>query len=130
MNKLVKRIIGSVLTKQRLVGDNPNWTEVLGLVAAVINSQHGCKKDDVLSYKAVYGQQVDHKVPCSKEEARWCWTLPQLLKVTNNTEFSNYVSANHYLDDNSAADDEDDDGYFSDETLPDDERDEVTDETF
>jgi hypothetical protein len=24
MNKLVKRIIGSVLTKRRLVGDNPN----------------------------------------------------------------------------------------------------------
>jgi hypothetical protein len=55
MNNLVKRNIGSVLTKQRLVSDNPNWTEVLGLVAAVINSQHGRRKNDVSSYKAVYG---------------------------------------------------------------------------
>ncbi len=56
--------------------------------------------------------------------------VPQLLKVTNNTEFSNYVSANHFLNNNSAADDEVDDGYFSNETLPEDERDEVTDEDF
>jgi hypothetical protein len=54
MNKLMKRIIGSVLTKQRLGGDNPNWTEVLGLVAAVNNSQHGCGKDNVSSYKAIW----------------------------------------------------------------------------
>jgi hypothetical protein len=130
MNKLVKRVIGSVLTKRRLVGDNPDWTEVLGLVAAVINSQHGCRKDDVSSYDAVYGQQFDHEVSCSKEEVRWCWNLPQLLKVTNNTEFSDSVSANYHIDDNSAADDEDDDGYFFDETLLEDKRDEVTDEDF
>ncbi len=53
------------------MGDNPNWIEVLGLVAAMINSQHGCKKDDVSSYEAIYGQQLDHKVSCLKEEARW-----------------------------------------------------------
>jgi hypothetical protein len=130
MNKLVKKIIGSVLIKWRLVGDNPNWTEVLGVVAAVFSSQHGHKKDDISSYEAVYGQQYDHEVSCSKEEACQCWTLPHLLKVTNNAEFSNYVSANYCLGDNSAADDEDDDGYFLNETLPEDERDEVTDEDF
>ncbi len=52
------------------------------------------------------------------------------MKVTSNTEFFNYVSANYYLDHNSVANDEDDDGYFSNETLPEDERDEVTDEDF
>jgi hypothetical protein len=53
------------------------------------------------------------------------------LKVTNNTEFSNYTSANCYLGDNSAAAaDEDDDRYCSSDTLPEDERDEVTDEDF
>jgi hypothetical protein len=109
MNQLVKRIIGSVLTEQRLVDDNPNWTEVLVSVAAVINSQHGCGKDDVSSKEAVYGPQYDHKVSCSKEEAHWCWTLPQLLRVTNNTELSHHVSANYHLDNGSAADDEDDD---------------------
>ncbi len=34
MNKLVKRILGTLLTERRLAGDNPNWTEVLGLVSA------------------------------------------------------------------------------------------------
>ncbi len=47
MNKLVKRILGTLLTERRLAGDNPNWTEVLGMVAATINSQHGRGKDDV-----------------------------------------------------------------------------------
>jgi hypothetical protein len=31
MNKLVKRILGTLLTELRLAGDNPNWTEVLGM---------------------------------------------------------------------------------------------------
>ena len=53
MNQLVKRIIGIVPTKQRLVADNPNWTQVLGLVTTVINSQHGHRKDDISSYEAI-----------------------------------------------------------------------------
>ena len=80
MNKLVKRILGTLLTERRLAGDNPNWTEVLGMVAATINSQHGCGKDDVSSFEAVYGQVLNHDMSCSKVEARQCWTLPQFLK--------------------------------------------------
>ena len=81
MNKLVKRVLGSVLVKHRLAGENPNWTEVLGCVASSINSQHGCGKNDVSSYKAVYGQVFDHEFSCSKEEARKCWTLPERMRV-------------------------------------------------
>ncbi len=40
MNKF-KINIGSVLSEHWLLGKNPNWTEVLGSVAAAINSQHG-----------------------------------------------------------------------------------------
>jgi hypothetical protein len=72
MNKLVKRVIGSVQTERRVVGDNPTWTEVLGSVAAVINSQHECGKDEVSSYEAVYSQEFDHKVSCSEDEGRRC----------------------------------------------------------
>lgn len=46
MNKLVKRVLNSVLAERRLCGDNPNWTEVLGAVAAFINSQCGRGKHD------------------------------------------------------------------------------------
>jgi hypothetical protein len=73
MNKLVKRILGTLLTEHRLAGDNAtNWTEVLGMVAATINSQHGRGKDDVSSFEAVYGQVLFHDMSCSKAEAREC----------------------------------------------------------
>jgi hypothetical protein len=132
MNKLVKRILGTVLTERRLAGDNPNWTEVLGMVAATINSQHGRGKDDVSSFEAVYGQVLNHDMSCSKAEARQCWTLPQFLKVTNDAEFAEYAANNYNLDEDSpdAAEQDDSSGYFSDEELQDDEKEEVTDDDF
>jgi len=93
----VKRILGTLLTECRLAGDNPNWTEVLGMVAATINSQHGRGKDDVSSFEAVYGQVLNHDMSCSKAEARQCWTLPQFLKVTNDEEFAEYAAKNIFL---------------------------------
>jgi hypothetical protein len=41
VNKLVKRFLGTVLAERSLAGHNPNWTEVLGSVAAAINLQCG-----------------------------------------------------------------------------------------
>jgi hypothetical protein len=132
MNKLVKRILGTVLTEHRLAGDNPNWTEVLVMVAAPINSQHNRGKDDVSLFEAVYGQVLNHDMTCSKAEARQCWTLPQLLKVTNDAEFAEYAANNYNLDEDSpdAAEQDDTSGYFSDEELQDDEKEEVTDDDF
>jgi hypothetical protein len=72
MNKLVKRILGTLLTEHRLAGDNPNWTEVLGMVAATINSQHGRGKDVVSLFDVVYGQVLNHGMSCSKAEVRQC----------------------------------------------------------
>jgi len=114
-----------------LAGDNPNWTEVLGMVSATINSQHGRGKDDVSSFEAVYGQVLNHDMSCSKAEARECWTLPQFLKVTNDEEFAEYTAKNFILEDSSdAAEQEDSSGYFSDEELQDDEKEEVMDDDF
>jgi len=72
MNKLVKRILGTLLTERRLTGNNPNWTEVLGMVAATINSQHGRGKDDILSFEAVKGQVLNHDMSCLKAEVHQC----------------------------------------------------------
>jgi hypothetical protein len=41
MNRFVKRTLGTVLAEYRLVGKHRNWTEVLGSIASVINTQHG-----------------------------------------------------------------------------------------
>ena len=132
MNKLVKRILGTLLTDRRLAGDKPNWTEVLSLVAATINSQHGREKDDVSSFEAMYGQVLTHDMSCSKAEVRECWTLPQFLKVTNDAEFAEYAAMNYKLDEDSsdAAEEDESLGYFSDEELQDDEKEVVTDDDF
>jgi hypothetical protein len=66
VNKLVKRVIGTVLSERRMAGQNPNWTEILGGVAAVVNSQKGRGKNDVSAYEAVYGQKLDHPLCCTK----------------------------------------------------------------
>ena len=75
VNALVKRVLGSVLAEQRQSGENPNWTEVLGSVASVINSQCGRGKNDVTPYEAVFGQIFDHPFSCNKAEARRCCTV-------------------------------------------------------
>jgi hypothetical protein len=132
INKLVKRILGTLLTERRLAGNNPNWTKVLGMVAATINSQHGRGKDDVSSFESVYGQVLNHDMSCSKAEAHQCWTLPQFLKVTNDAVFAEYAANNYNLDEdsNDAAKQDDSSGYFSDKELQEDEKEEVTDDDF
>ena len=57
VNALVKRVLGSVLAERRLAGENPKWTEVLGSVATVINSQFGLGKNDV---SAVYSYSAEY----------------------------------------------------------------------
>jgi hypothetical protein len=57
MNEFVKRTLGTVLSKYRLVGKDRNWTGVLGSIASAINLQHGRGKHDVSAYEAVYGQK-------------------------------------------------------------------------
>jgi hypothetical protein len=127
-----------VLAERRLAGQNPNWTEVLGSVAAAINSQCGRCKNDVSAYEAVYGDKYDHPMSCSKSEARRCWTLSHCMKVTNDPEFEEFCRENYVIDGGNEDDinneggfkeeDDNDDGYFSDDELPQDETDEVTDE--
>ena len=127
MNKLVKRVLGSILAERRLAGENPNWTELLGAVAATINSQAGRGKNDVTSYEAVFGYLFNHQYSCTKEDARKCWTVNDIVHVTNDTEFKDNVTKEYNL---SNVDEEEDSEYFSDDEVPDSEKEEVTDEYF
>jgi hypothetical protein len=130
MNRFVKRILGMVLSERREAGENPNWTEVLGSVAATINSQHGRGKYEVSSYEAVFGHRFNHALSCSKDEARRCWTLSEHMQITNDLDFKKYV--HEYFDVDSYGDDtdEDDSRYFSDDDIPSDETEEVDDDYF
>ena len=67
MNKFVKRDIGAILSERKMIGKNSNWIEVLGSVAAKINSQNGRCKDYVSSFKAIYGQVLCHELSCSND---------------------------------------------------------------
>ncbi len=106
-----------------------NWTEVLGSVAAAINSQAGWGKNDVSVYEALFGQVFDHQYSCSKEDACKCWTVDErmLVLVANDTKFDNNVAMDYDLrlgtpsEGNAADMDEDDSGYFSDNEVPADE---------
>jgi hypothetical protein len=75
---------------------------------------------------------LNHDMSCSKVEAHECWTLPQFLKVTNDVEFAEYAANNYILDEKStdAAEKDGSLGYFSDEELQEDEKEEVTDDDF
>ena len=132
MNKFVKRTLYALLSEQRSNGNNLNWTTVLGATSASINLAEGRGPDQMNPYKAVYGRKIDHQVMCTKDQACACWTLPEILKVTDNPEFQEYAEDNYFLADEEDNNDSDDDtdGYFSDGPLPQDEMEEVDDELF
>jgi hypothetical protein len=74
-------------------------------------------------YKAVFGHGLNHKVACSKEEARRCWTLNEHMRVTNDKEFEEYAQEYFVLNHKgiimASDDDEDDDlSYFSNDEIP------------
>lgn len=81
MNKTVKRVMQAELAQRRMLGEDSNWTEILGSVASSINSQCGRGKFDVPSYNAVFGCMFHQEVCVTKEEARNCWTLTERLQV-------------------------------------------------
>jgi hypothetical protein len=81
MNKTVKRVMQAELAERRLMGENPNRTEILGSIASSINSQCGRGKYEVPSYNAVFGSSYHQEVNVTKEEARQCWTLAERLQV-------------------------------------------------
>ena len=140
VNAIVKRVLGSVLAERRQSGDNPNWTEVLGSVASVINSQCGRGKNDVTPYEAVFGQIFDHPFSCNKTEAHRCWTIDDRMHVTSEPDFDDYVKDNfivkededkEYRGDDSNDDlNEEDVAYWSDDDLSEEEKRSVSDEYF
>ncbi len=142
VNKFVKRVLGTVLSEQRMEGQTPNWTSVLESVAAVINSQCERGKNSVIAFEAVFGQKLDHPLSCSKSEARRCWTLKVCMLVSNEPDFDSYCKENYIIDDDDVYnatevidedginEDEDDDGYFSEDEVPQDKMDKVDDAYF
>jgi hypothetical protein len=95
-----------------------------------INSQHGRGKNDASAYEAVFDQKFYHQYSCLKEEAQRCRTIDEMLLVTNESNFHNNIAMDYDLQVDKTPTDESDSGYFSDEEIPIDEQDKVTDDYF
>ncbi len=85
------------------------------------------------AFKAVYVQKLDFPLMCSMKKTCKCWTVAECMKITNDSEFKVYCSEHYCVDSDDDLQhhaDEDNSGYFSDEELPPDEMDEVSNDWF
>jgi hypothetical protein len=55
-SKLVQRVLKSISAERRLKGLEVSWTNLLGQIMSVCNSQSGMKSYSTSSYEAVFGQ--------------------------------------------------------------------------
>ncbi len=55
-NKLVQHVLKSISAERCLKGLEVNWTNLLGQIMAVCNSQTGMKSLNTSSYESVFGQ--------------------------------------------------------------------------
>jgi hypothetical protein len=55
--KIVQSVLKSISAEQRLKGLEVNWTNLLGPVMSICNSQSTMRRNSVSSYQAVFGQR-------------------------------------------------------------------------
>lgn len=84
MNKLIKKVLLSIESELRTKGIDPNWTNLLGRVMAVVNNQSGRGRYAETAFKAVFGQEYHQHIKCTLAEARKCTTIKEQLGVSND----------------------------------------------
>ena len=117
MNKLVKKILFSMLSDSMREGKDTNWTYLLPRITAVVNSNKSRGKNSVTAYETVFGQPYDQELSCTLDEARKCYTVTEKLKVSRDDRI-----ASLFVSDDKASSppiaDGDTDGYWSDSSQP------------
>ena len=84
MNKLIKKVLLSIESKLRTKGIDPNWTNLLGRVMAVVNNQSGRGRYAETAFKAVFGQEYHQHIKCTIAEACKCTTIKERFVVSND----------------------------------------------
>ena len=134
-NKLVQRVLKSISAERRLKGLEVNWTNLLGQIMAVCNSQTGMKSLNTSSYESVFGQRYHPILRCTVAEMRNCSSIFQRLKLSPDDRLEKYVKEHDIVDIDhpdglrhnlETIESESDDG----EDLDDGEGDEINDDTF
>jgi hypothetical protein len=85
MKKLIQKVLLSVESELRLKSIDPNWTNLLGRVMAVVNNQSGRGRYAKTAFKAVFGQEYHQHIKCTVAEARNCTTIDEWLGVSNDS---------------------------------------------
>ena len=85
MNKLIKKVLLSIESELRSKGIDPNWTNLLGRVMAVVNNQNGRGRYAETAFKAVFGQEYHQHLKCTVAEARNCTTIDERLDISNDS---------------------------------------------
>jgi hypothetical protein len=97
-NKLVQHVLKSISAERRLKGLEVNWTNLLGQIMAVCNSQTGMKSLSTSSYESVFGQQYHPVLRCTVAEMRDCVSIFQRLKLSPDERLANYVKDHNIVD--------------------------------
>ena len=97
-NKLVQRVLKAISEERRQKALPVNWTNLLGQVMSVCNSQTGIRQTDCSSYQAVFGQRIHHHLRCSVEDVRKCTSIHQRLRMSPDERLEQYVRDNDIVD--------------------------------
>ena len=97
-NKLVQRVLKGISLDRKRKGDTVNWTNLLGQIMSVVNSQTGIRSYSASSYQAVFGQRYFPSLRCSVEEMRKCTSIHQRLKMSPDERLEMYVRENDIVD--------------------------------
>jgi hypothetical protein len=97
-NKLVQHVLKSISAERCLKGLEVNWTNLLGQIMAVSNSQTGMKSLNTSSYEAVFGQQYHPVLRCTVAEMWNCSSIFQHLKLSPDKRLEKYVKDNDIID--------------------------------
>ena len=92
-NKTIKRMLSDLLADRHTNGLDDNWTMVLGVLTANLNSFHGRQTASVPAYNAVFGANYHISTSCTVDEASKCNTIDDLKKVVmdDNGHINRYV---------------------------------------
>jgi hypothetical protein len=97
-NKCVQRVLKSISAERHMKGLDVNWTNLLGQVMAVCNSQTGTRSFSRSSYQAVYGQMYYPVLRCPVDQMRKCTSIHQCLKMSPDECLEKYVMDKDIVD--------------------------------
>ena len=103
MNKLIKKVLLSVESELRSKSIDPNWTNLLGRVMAVVNNQSGRGCYAETAFKAVFRQEYHQHIKCTVAEACNCTTIDERLGVSNDSRLKAVAQELCFVGKNDAA---------------------------